>query len=383
MSRRALKCALFVMFVLALCCTTVQAKQLEIGQIQGKDVNMRATPSTDSPIVTKLAVGEQIDILSEQDGWYWVNYNGMTGYVHNEFVFVRSISDHIAYALQDGVRIYGGPGTSAYVVGNLKAGSFVRVQQMVGEWYFVTYEGITGFVNREYLHITSKTGVGAEVLLKIGMEGSEVKRLQKELVRRNFLLNSYVTGLYGSKTRDAVKEFQKAAGLGADGVAGAETIAAVFDPTNKVRYVDKTKMSKSTLKGKVQLIDWRKGGSSLIKRPGGTAEVYDVATGKTFNIRRTGGNKHNDVVPRTAADTAIFKSIVGHWSWNRRSIVIKVNGRYYAASMNGFPHAPDPQGGDNFPGHFCIHFLNSRTHGTNNLDPEHQAKIKYAYNKFK
>ena len=45
--------------------------------------------------------------------------------------------------------------------------------------------------------------------------------------------------------------------------------------------------------------------------------------------------------------------------------------------MNGMPHGSGPL--DNgFSGHHCIHFVNSRTHGTNRVCPLHQAAIKKA-----
>jgi hypothetical protein len=51
--------------------------------------------------------------------------------------------------------------------------------------------------------------------------------------------------------------------------------------------------------------------------------------------------------------------------------------------MNGMPHGADSNKNDGFAGHFCIHFVNSRTHGGNSVDSAHQGAIKYAYNTFK
>ena len=51
-----------------------------------------------------------------------------------------------------------------------------------------------------------------------------------------------------------------------------------------------------------------------------------------------------------------------------------------AASINGMPHPSDFIAGNNMDGHTCIHFLNSKTHGTQHVDPDHQAAIKEAVN---
>ncbi len=51
-------------------------------------------------------------------------------------------------------------------------------------------------------------------------------------------------------------------------------------------------------------------------------------------------------------------------------------GRYYAAAMNSMPHGAQISRSNNYPGHLCIHLKDSRTHGTNLTNPEHQANIR-------
>ena len=67
-----------------------------------------------------------------------------------------------------------------------------------------------------------------------------------------------------------------------------------------------------------------------------------------------------------------MKSIYGHWSWKRRPVLVKYNGHVYAASMNGMPHGTQTISGNNFDGHFCIHFYGSKTHGSKKVDAMHQ-----------
>jgi LysM repeat protein len=113
---------------------------------------------------------------------------------------------------------------------------------------------------------------------------------------------------------------------------------------------------------------------------GSIAKVTHLDTGLTFYVYRHGGTNHADVEPLTAADTAVMKRIYGSWSWGRESIIVESEGRKFAASMNGMPHGQYTIRNKNFNGHFCIHFLNSRTHGTNRVDPEHQAALKRVVN---
>lgn len=56
-----------------------------------------------------------------------------------------------------------------------------------------------------------------------GSSGSEVRQIQEKLKRWGYYSGS-VDGIYGSGTEKAVKKFQKANGLTADGIAGKATL---------------------------------------------------------------------------------------------------------------------------------------------------------------
>lgn len=104
-------------------------------------------------------------------------------------------------------------------------------------------------------------------------------------------------------------------------------------------------------------------------------KIRDLETGLTFNIQRRGGNLHADVQPLTAQDTKTFKEIYGNrWSWRRRAVILEIGHKKIAASMNGMPHGQGAIYGNNFPGHFCLHFYKSHTH-SKNLDLAHQLMV--------
>lgn len=130
--------------------------------------------------------------------------------------------------------------------------------------------------------------------------------------------------------------------------------------------------------GKMELVDWFQGGSELFGRYK-KATVVDVMTGLRFNVRRIGGHYHADSEPLTKEDTEIMHRIYGNrWSWKRRAIVLIVDDRYIAASMNGMPHGNDPSLSNGFSGHFCIHLLHSRIHATGKECSVHQSAVMYA-----
>lgn len=62
-------------------------------------------------------------------------------------------------------------------------------------------------------------------VLKLGSRGECVKWLQYQLNQNGYVLA--VDGIYGTKTRAAVMDYQKIHGLGADGLAGVKTLKSL------------------------------------------------------------------------------------------------------------------------------------------------------------
>jgi peptidoglycan hydrolase-like protein with peptidoglycan-binding domain len=61
-----------------------------------------------------------------------------------------------------------------------------------------------------------------------GMEGEQVEKIQKRLQELGIYEYSRITGYYGSITKDAVEDFQRAYGLKEDGVVGEKTMEKLF-----------------------------------------------------------------------------------------------------------------------------------------------------------
>ncbi|UUZ83365.1 hypothetical protein LJK88_05550 [Paenibacillus sp. P26] len=126
-----------------------------------------------------------------------------------------------------------------------------------------------------------------------------------------------------------------------------------------------------------RMADWSEAEKMIPRKS--VCTVIDVETGLKFEVQRRAGNRHADMRPLTKADTVIMKRIYeGEWSWRRRAVIVERDGIRLVASMNGMPHGGDGIPDNDFKGHFCIHFPGKATHGSGNVDPDHQWMIRKA-----
>ena len=79
---------------------------------------------------------------------------------------------------------------------------------------------------------TEFTSSSVETLSRYGSTGQEVRNIQTRLKNWGYY-NGAVDGIYGSKTTEAVKYFQRKNGLAVDGIAGPKTLAALGLPTGQ------------------------------------------------------------------------------------------------------------------------------------------------------
>lgn len=108
-------------------------------------------------------------------------------------------------------------------------------------------------------------------------------------------------------------------------------------------------------------------------------EIIDIETEESFQVIRIGGKNHADVEPKNQEDLEAMREIYHNgWSWTRRPVLVQLNeNAFLPASLAGYPHGYTENNTD-LTGHFCLHFKNSKTHGTNRIDDEHQKQISHA-----
>lgn len=244
-------------------------------------------------------------------------------------------------------------------------------------------------------------GVMKAPKLEKGMVSEEVVMLQKVLAAEGCFTGAEFSTHYGDLTVAAVKTFQVKYGLGADGVAGATTLDKMASLGYIERAVVQTPVVSRSTARSGEYIAWNDA-KGLMTKMKTILTIQDLVTGETFNVQVSYGHFHYDVEAATAQDAkTMLKIWGGKWSWERRAVLVHLNGRVLAASMNGMPHAGldnqkegitvsgrsagfgkgynyDSIKGNLMDGHVCLHFKDSKGHGSGAIDPKHQVMVKKA-----
>ena len=131
----------------------------------------------------------------------------------------------------------------------------------------------------------------------------------------------------------------------------------------------------------VEMINWWDDARNNIIRNGEPLHITDVRTGITYWVAAFSQGNHADVDPVSREDTeAMRRAFGGSWTWTPRPVWVTVNGRTFAASINGMPHGGSANPNNGMNGHICLHFQGSRTHnGSVVHERDHQNAVREAF----
>lgn len=154
--------------LLAASMLTLPAFGDELGFVTGSYVFVRSGPGTSYAQIGGCSHGTHLVILGEEDGWYKVSVNGLTGYVSMEYVSTEfpeetTVATTLATTTVPADALYGtvtgsvvnvraGAGSWHARVGQAKKGERVIILGEKDGWYHVSMEnGQEGYISVEYI----------------------------------------------------------------------------------------------------------------------------------------------------------------------------------------------------------------------------------------
>lgn len=121
--------------------------------IGGNKVNFRTGPSTSFDVITKLSEGTEVELVSTENGWCEIVYDGQTGYVSADYVCVdgKALQNARGIVIGSCVNVRSGPSTDHSIVTKVYAGTIVDLLDEEGNWYSISYDGKTGYISADYV----------------------------------------------------------------------------------------------------------------------------------------------------------------------------------------------------------------------------------------
>ena len=119
----------------------------------GSYVNMRSYPSYGGAVLGQVPSGTTVHILAEENGWYYVQMNGVYGYMRSEFILAASAvpGETSARVRAGGLRLRSAPSTASAVLGTYGTGTLVTVLLKGKVFWQVRVNGKTGFMDSSFL----------------------------------------------------------------------------------------------------------------------------------------------------------------------------------------------------------------------------------------
>lgn len=215
---------------------------------------------------------------------------------------------------------------------------------------------------------TPAPAVASSSVLRRGDTSDAVKAMQQQLISLGYL-SGRADGVFGVKTFEALKAFQRANRLSADGIAGTKTLSVLGSssavsangkvqatPTPAPTAAPAAAVSSRPRASQVQYENWYTTVKAKVRKFQ-YATVYDFASGLSWQVHMFSFGAHADAEPLTAADTARMVQAFGGNTWNAKAVwVVLGDGTVYMASTHSMPHEVQHITNNDFPGHLCIHF---------------------------
>ena len=390
----------------------------QYGKINADNVNLRRSYSTSSGAIKSMDKGEKIIITKTYSiggvKWYYCYMESgdktYSGYVHSNYVDIldddeynESDFDDIYVDGAETIGLIRVTGTKVHIreeddkdsesLGYAYEGDVFYYIDKDGSWYQIRSGG---WIHGDYVEILDEDeaddylgDIEDDGPYKNGDTGYMVSWIQEALDELGYY-DGKVTGHFGNKTEDAVRAFQNDYGLGRDGIVGGKTLAALREAYTGGSTDGST--GSALVKGDViYSIDWFDYKSDLTSsskfniRKGATATLTYVKSngslGQSFDIKIQSVGNHIDAEPLTKADTQVLCSIYGvssasQLSYKRRPFVLTTStGLTALVSLYPEEHGDDTLPNNGYDGQFCLHMVDSKTHGSDKVDTDHQKCI--------
>ena len=148
-----------VLFVGAMPMNAFAASEVKYGiaYVDATSLRLRSEASTSSKIVDTAYDNEVVVVLSKHGDWYKVIYNLQEGYMHSDYLVVKTTGDaELGYGKfnANSVNVRSGPGTSHSAITRGSRGDKAYIIGISNGWYKIIFGEKIGYIRSDYLDLT-------------------------------------------------------------------------------------------------------------------------------------------------------------------------------------------------------------------------------------
>lgn len=169
------------------------------GTVTGGTINVRKGPGTNHSKVSTVYTGKSVNVTGEENGWYKVSFDGMSGYIRADFIELAAAEsateapaevalpeteetvveetipaeesapaeDETVYGVVVGgtINVRKGPGTDYGKITSVRSGKSVVILGEENGWYKLSFDDVTGYIRGDFIQKVSNevSAVGAAV----------------------------------------------------------------------------------------------------------------------------------------------------------------------------------------------------------------------------
>lgn len=358
------------------------------------NVHLRAGEGTDTTSYGIMPVGTKLTLLSKGDTWAKVQNGTQIGFVHSDYLGdlptqesnTTNISEQVTEQTVENTYLYTtsnvnlrkGTNTDMEIIKVVGKNTTVTLLENIGDWSKIMVDGVTGYVSNDYLvdfgEMEKKATTTANVNLRSDSSTS----------------SNIITTISTNTDVDIIEEYEEFNKVEVNGTVGyiandyLDTGVEYVDGLPVITEKEVVEMGNATTgsvsSSAIEDLSWQEIKNGNLFPIGVDAKVVDLYTGKVYYVRSFSNGNHADVEPVSSDDTATMKATFGgSWSWDVRPVLVTINGRSFAGSINGQPHGGGVNSSNSMSGQVCIHFRGSYVHnGNSNFAALHQRVAKEA-----
>ena len=169
-------------------------------------LNVRSGPSTTYGIVEKTVKGAVHNVISEKDGWYMINVNGINGWVSGAYLSfgegLKGDDKHIfsIEILSNGLHVRAEPNATSQSLTQLKDGNVYIVLEDRNGWRKINAGGKIGWVSSEHTkYVNDVPREMYQFMVLSGQAGVTVAQMNNELKGMGILEGKGAAFIEGSK----------------------------------------------------------------------------------------------------------------------------------------------------------------------------------------